>query len=198
MLKPKHLAALELLKENKLSVREIAKCVGFSYEYLNDIMNASEHSGSVGLEFNAEYRKLEQVLDKRIRRNVKEALDLSSNTLKRWLQQLESKKKPTEKQIKLAKDIQMVLSKSRPNVEIGSFSYTKGLSAEDLFNEYKRLKGLAEQAIVRRRVSGLKQGRSGEVHLAPESGSSTEQGSEDTSLRTPPPSEEIPPEFLTD
>jgi transcriptional regulator with XRE-family HTH domain len=198
MLKPKHLAALELLKENKLSVREIAKCVGFSYEYLNDIMNASEHSGNVGLEFNAEYRKLEQVLDKRIRRNVKEALDLSSNTLKCWLQRLESKKKPTEKQIKLAKDIQMVLSKSRPNVEIGSFSYTKGLSAEDLFNEYKRLKGLAEQAIVRRRVQGSKQGRSGEVHLASESGSSAEQSPEDTSLRTPPPSEEIPPEFLTD
>lgn len=183
-LKSKHKAALVLLGENRHTIKDIAKAVGMNHSYLNDIMHGKSNTGNVGQEFSAEYRKIEQELDKRIRRNVKEALDLSSSELRKWLQKIQAKRYKSEKELKLIKDIQMVLSKSRPHIEIGSLSYTKGLSAEDIFNEFKRLTGVARASLIRERVPIAESGRPGKVLVASGPGDTAQEEPEDTSIPT--------------
>jgi len=197
-LKPKHIAALQLLKTKKGTTKEIAKSLGMSYDYLRDLMSGKANTGNVGKEFSAEFREYEKELDKKIRAQTKNCADLTTQILGDWLKIIQNKTTKTKEEVKLVKDIQGVIAKSRPSIEIGTFAYTKGLSAEDLFNEYKRLKGVAQASLIRNRISSSEQGGTGEDYMAPGPGDKTEEISETPPLRTSGPSEEVPPESSSD
>lgn len=197
-LKAKHRAALELLKSNTLTIKEVAKQTGIAYGYLQDMMAGDAKAGNVGLEFHEEYSKIEKEIDKRIKRQTKEGLDLSTKIIHEELLKLEKKQHKSHDDLKIIKDLQMALSKSRPSVEIGHLSYTKGLNAEDLINEFKRLRGIAEAALDRRTVQRIVEGRAGEISLAPGPGDTPKEGEQDSPL---PPSQaprEFPQEPFSD
>jgi hypothetical protein len=61
------------------------------------------------------------------------------------------------------------LGKTQTNVEVNnSFSYTKGLSAEDLIHEFKRLGSLARSTLDGGRIQSVDAGGSGEIPTSTE------------------------------
>jgi len=78
------------------------------------------------------------------------ALELINGILK----EIKSRKKQTLEDQKLVATLMNCLSKSSPNVEINSlsFSNTKGMTPQELIYEFKRLKALSEGATSRAEV----------------------------------------------
>ena len=141
-LSPKHLQALELIRVGEHSYREIAKKVGMSEDVLYDLIAGDTAKvGSSASLFSAEVERI-------LAEKTKEIRALTKATQKNLLCHFQEysnaikNKKPNKETLGMAVSITNALAKSTPNVEIGSFSYTKGLSVEDLVNEFKRLKGL--------------------------------------------------------
>lgn len=170
-LSPKHLEALELIKEGSLSYREIARKIGWGEDHLYDLIAGdTQKCGSSASLF------MEEV-DRIMAKRTKEIRDLTKVVQKNYLcafqehsELVKNKKNRTEEDLKIAVSITNALAKSTPNVEIGSFTYARGLSAEDLISEFRRLKGLAADG---GRVRLAEQGKPGKIPGPEEPGSSS-------------------------
>ena len=172
-LSPKHWKALELLEEGSLSVKEIAKAIGWHEMTLYDLMGGNTaKTGSIGELFYSELRKQHSRNVSKVKHLFKDTQRLSLIKLNQRLRDLQSKK-PTEETAKEICKIMNSLGKAGPSVEISntSYSYTKGLTPEELVHEFKRLGTLARSTLDGGGVSCPKPGRPGTLPPSSERGS---------------------------
>ena len=145
-LTPKHWKALELIEENILSYKQIAEAIGWTPDYLYDLIEGNERktSGLVHL-FQAELNKISQrwqTQEKKVNRSNRFRAQLLINDR---LKVLKRGKVTKEQSLEITK-IMAVLAKSTPNIEM-SLSYYKGLTKEELENEFKKFAAMATRAI---------------------------------------------------
>ena len=183
----KYLKALSLLEAGNLTYREIAKQCSINIDTFYHLIEG-DYKDSVAIQ-----QKFTEILSEIQKRRDKEIKDLLKSNKKethdlinRWLLDQKRVKSVPNKLMPTIVSVANALAKSTPNVEIGSFSYTKGLSVEDIANEWQRLKGLAGSKVVGRGVSRLAEGRTGTSALVDGAGSTAPQEPEDPILRAEP------------
>jgi len=151
-LNKKHLKALDLLKTTDLPIIEIARQSGMSEFHLHDLIKGRGKAGSVAGEFSEHYQKITDELDKKTVIETKELRHLVVSRLREWV---ESATKIPQKMNQIVRkqaiDILNAL-KQQPTYNIGSVSYSRGLSPEDMVNEFRRLSALAESSLDARAV----------------------------------------------
>jgi hypothetical protein len=190
----KYLQALSLLEAGNLTYREIAKQCSINIDTFYHLIEGDyKDSSAIQVKFTAALSEIHKRRDKEIRDLVKSNKKETHLLINRWVLDQKRRKKVGNKLMPTIVSVANALAKSTPNVEIGSFSYTKGLSAEDLVNEWKRLQGVGRGSANRSRVSGLTTGRERESLMAEGAGNTAPQEPEDTVLRAEPGSEAIPP-----
>ena len=170
MLKPNHVKALSLLKDNLLSVKEVAKASNFSETHLYDLIEGNvSKAGNVAALFEKEYRKTMAEVSKRTQKAVKTLQDRLIDDLAKWNDSLPSDPKRLKlREISAKRAILAELNKFDSRIEIGEFHYHTGLSGEDLVNEFKRIKSLVEFAASGKRVSPARSRGAGKVLLGAE------------------------------
>ena len=151
-LNKKHLKALELLKTTDLPITEVAKQSGMSEFHLHDLIKGRGKAGSVADEFSEHYQKVNDEFDKKTAMETKELKYLVVVRLKAWAES--AAKVPQRMSQEVRKQIIDILNalKQQPTYNIGSVSYSRGLSPEDMVNEFKRLSALAESSLDARAV----------------------------------------------
>jgi len=185
-LNKKHLKALELLKTTDLPVIEIARQSGLSEFHLHDLIKGSEKAGPVAQEFSAYYQKVIDNIDKETTLEAKMLRALVVKRLARWVEvATKAPQDMTQIARKQAIDILNAL-KQQPTYNIGSVSYSRGLSPEDMVNEFKRLSALAESSLDARRIRSA--GGGGPRILPAPAGrrNKAKEGEKTPSLRTEP------------
>ena len=175
-LKPKHLKALELLAENDARPADVAKSCGMSVAHLYALMEGKASAGPVAQEFSEEFRKEMDEINKRTEIRVKQLRDKIILKMTRWFDEVaKDAQNITEGKHKQIIDLLNALTKAAPTVSIGAISYSKGLTGEDLVNEFRRLNAIAKTVLDGGRVSGIGQAEpgllppsSGQGHTSPE------------------------------
>jgi predicted DNA-binding protein YlxM (UPF0122 family) len=199
-LNEKHKIVLELYKRNKYSVEDMATKSGFSEQYVNDLIIGTPQAGAIGQEFQAEIRKVNKDIEARISWKNNLCREKLVNKLLSWTdaigggQDLDTKTKH-----KCLVDAINALNKAMPyQVNIENYTWKDGMTTEEAVNEFKRIKGLARAAAIRRRVSefaanGTEQGfvPDGQIGESPED-------SQDTVLPGQPQADGISQEPLLD
>jgi hypothetical protein len=186
-LNEKHWKALELLSDGRMSIKSIAKEIGWSADYLYDLVEGNEQkTGTAGELFSAELRKVDAHLSKVIKSLLKKNKVLAMRLINEVLDNLQSKEKLDLEETRVLTQITNCLAKESPNVEIGnlSFSYVKGLSAEELVHEFNRLRTIASGSSNRGAVQKAFEGRPGILSRSSESGNGNEEQTEDPELRS--------------
>lgn len=140
-LEPKHFKALELIEENTLSIEEIAKSCKMSKNNLYDLIEGRETTGNTGVLFQVELEKVLKKIDRRIKTNSKKLRDTLHRKLEKWAFELPDKLEDSH--IRRAVELLNSVHKALPHIEIGEIHYHKGLSQEDIVNEFKRLSAIA-------------------------------------------------------
>lgn len=147
---PKHWKALELWEEGVLSLKEIAAACGWSSDVLYDLFEGNPTKvGAVAHLFKAEVDKITTRTAQKVRTLVKDNKKLALLMLNNRLKELRKAPIDDESSQELTRILNS-LAKATPTVEIGSYSLsmTKGLTAEELVYEFKRLSALARNASV--------------------------------------------------
>jgi hypothetical protein len=164
-LSEKHWKMLEML-ENDMSRKDVAKAVDVSEMYLGYLCVGNvEKAGKVATLFKTEYTKIME----KSRRETNDLLDsnlkLGQKLMKEVMENIQAKKKKTAEDKKILSMYTNAIAKCKPatNIKNLSFSYTKGLGAEELMHEFKRLTTIAEASFDRRSVSETAEGRAGEL-----------------------------------
>jgi hypothetical protein len=145
-LTPTHWKALELIEENLLTYKQIAETLGWTPAYLYDLIEGNEQktSGLVHL-FQAELAKISQrwqTQEKKLNRSNRFRAQLLLNDRLKTIQ----RGKLTKEQAMEVAKIMGVLAKSTPNVEM-SLTYYKGLTKEELENEFKKFAAMATRQV---------------------------------------------------
>jgi hypothetical protein len=170
----KHLKALELLKDVGMTSAEVGKQSGLSRSSIEKLRIGALSSGAVAAEFNEKYRQQCEEQDKRIAEKAKALKEKMITALDVWFEE-ERKKRDLDKDArKTVVDTIKALTLG-PTYNIGSVSYSKGLSPEDMKSEFRRLKALALVG------GGVREAVSGESGLLPAptgAGSQDEKGPE--------------------
>ena len=148
-LSPKHWKALELIEEGSLSIKAIAQSIGWTDWHLYELMSGNTaKTGSAGELFYSELRKQHTRNVSKVKHLFKDNQRLGLVKLNERLRDLK-KKKPTEDITKEICKIMNALGKAGPSVEItnNSLTYTKGMTPEELRQEFSRLGTLARSAL---------------------------------------------------
>jgi hypothetical protein len=183
-LSSKYLKALSLISEGQLSYREIAIACKINVdEFYGLIEGTNTSSPQVQEKFSEAFDSINKQIDRDIRKLSKTCRKKTLYLIDSYLSKHKQVGKKDTSTVKTLTSIANGLGKVTPNVEIGSFSYTKGLSPEDIYAEFKRLSGLASD---RGTVQAASERGSGEVPVSFRPGSATEEVEEDTLLSAEP------------
>jgi len=174
---PKYWKALELIEEGLLSIKEIAKLVGWSEWTLYELMSGNtQKNGATGELFYTELKKIHSRNVSKVKHLAKDNQKLSLIKLNERLRELKSKK-PTEAITKEVCKIMMSIGKIVPNVEINqSYSFTKGMTPEELIHEFNRLKSVATSTLDGKGVPGSSKGGPGALPAPSFGGSRLPEG----------------------
>lgn len=144
----KHWEALRLIEEGRMSLKDIAKTLGWSSSYFYDLHEGKENCGRIGELFKSELAKQEKKNQNKIKTLTADNKKLALQLLNDFLRQTTVKGISGEDEAKTVSTVFNALAKASPSVEIGSlqYNYTKGLNAEELVHEFTKLKSLAEGA----------------------------------------------------
>ena len=157
--------ALALIEAGELSHKDIASSCGIPLELFYSLCDGTaKNYGTIQEKFTEEYERISRQMDKDIRKLAKSCRKKTLYLIYSYLTKHKDVKKTDKSLVSTLTAIASGLSKVTPNVEIGSFSYTKGLSAEDIYAEFKRLNGLASD---RGAVQAPSEAGTGEVSLPP-------------------------------
>ena len=161
-LSPKHWKALQLIEEGMLSIKEVANVVGWSPWTLYELMSGNiQKTGSTGELFYSELKKMHSRNVSKVKYLAKDNQKLSLIKLNERLRELKDKK-PTEAISKEICRIMTSIGKIAPNVEINqSYSFTKGMTPEELIHEFNRLKSVAGSTLNGTGVQSSESGGSG-------------------------------------
>ena len=139
----KYQKALKFISEGNHSYKDIAKLCGINLSNFYDLIEGTaDNLGTIQEKFTKELEVSRKQTDKEIRDLVKVNKKETQLLIQSWLIDQKKLKKVDNKQMGTLVSVANALAKSTPNVEIGSFSYTRGLSVEDLYAEFTRLNGL--------------------------------------------------------
>ena len=166
-LQPKHWQALKLIEEQNLTIKDIALQCGIGLDIMYDLYEGnSEKLGTLAHIFKAELQKIAHRQSKKISELLKDSKILALYKINEYLKEKKSLKanKPL---VHECTRILNSLAKSTPSVQIDSFSYTQGLTAEDLVNEFTRLGAIAKNALVREGIQSAKPNGSGDLPDSP-------------------------------
>lgn len=159
-LQPKHYKALELWEEGLLSIKEIGKACVIPEEQMYDLFEGnSDKIGEVAHLFKAELEKITSRTSVKIKQLTKDSKMLALYKIDEFLRGQQKKKADPAMMKELVK-IMNSLNKATPGFEVGSISITKGMTKEDLRDEFTRLTALARHALDGGRVSGTRPGGS--------------------------------------
>ena len=164
-LSEKHWKVLEML-DNDMSRADVAKDVGWTKNHLDHLCVGSvEKAGGVATLFKAEYLKIQAKIANETDTLLKSNLKTAQKLMKEVFTDIGSRKKKTDADKKILSMYTNAIAKCQPNVNIKnlSYSYTKGLNAEELMHEFKRLKGIAESSFERGGVPETSPGGAGDV-----------------------------------
>jgi len=164
-LSEKHWKALEMI-DNDMSRKEVAEALGFKKQYLDYLCVGNVgKAGNVATLFKAEYMKIASKVAAETDTLLKQNLKTAQELMKEVFTEISAKKKKTDADKKILSMYTNAIAKCQPNVNIKnlSYSYTKGLSAEELMHEFTRLKGVAESSFDREAVQEPAEGRAGEL-----------------------------------
>lgn len=182
----KHWQALKMLEAGDMSKKDIAAKINVSPEYFSALINGDiSKAGLIADLFKKEYSKIASKREDNIKAAVKENQEVCQAQMRRVLKELQGKKRLNHEEKKLLGLYNNSLNKSTPNVNIKnlSYSYTTGMTPEELIHEFGRLKAIAEGSFERRAVQGAQQGGSGTIPPADERGSELAEDSQDSSVR---------------
>lgn len=174
-LSEKHWKALKLFEDGK-SQKEVAAAIKVSLDYLQDLCYGDvKKTSSVAVLFKKEYQKISDKRDERLKSLVKENQEIVQSLINDVIKDFKSRpstQKLTDEEKKLLNMYNNSLNNSTPAVSIGSlsYSYTQGLTPEDLVHEFVRLKSLTETSFNRRRIQDLGEAGPGEVSPVDEPG----------------------------
>ena len=180
-LSDKHWKALQLIEAGELTLKQIADASGISRQSLYDLYEGdSSKEGEIATLFQVEIRRIERDLVKKIQKLTKSNKKHAHELIQQALVQIKERKVLRAEDMKLIATLNNSIAKSTPNVEIGSltYNYTKGLSAEDLVNEFTRLRTITEGASQRGAVQKTKPGRSGILYTSSSRGDNAEEEQE--------------------
>jgi hypothetical protein len=139
----KHLEALKLLKENKLTAKEVAEKVGLSADHLYDLMAGDSKAGQVGKEFHAELTKINKYITQQTDQLVLQIRNELYDKLARWVKSIKRVNQVSSKtDHKKLMDAINALNKAYPQVNVTQYTYKVGLTPEEMVNEYKRIAGV--------------------------------------------------------
>jgi len=163
-LKPKHYKALELFEEGLLNLAEIGAACGISRDTIYDLFEGNiEKQGEVAALFKEELARVTARTQTRIKEMSKDTKKLAIYQLNDRLRTLNQRKRKTSDDTKEITSILNALAKSTAGIEIGSFSITKGMSPEEIKNEFRRLRVIALSASKRGRILPIDERESGEM-----------------------------------
>lgn len=165
-LSEKHWQALKLLEEGLLSRSEIAKAIGYSRDHLDHLCEGSvEACGKSAILFKEEYQKITKKKDNELKDLFKTNTATAHRLISRVFKDIEGKNKITSDDRKILSMYTNALSRFQPTTSVQnlSYSYTSGLTAEELIHEFKRLKGIAESSFERGPIQSSPEGRTGEI-----------------------------------
>lgn len=194
MLKPNHVKALTLLRENKMSVKDIASACNLSENYLYHLMEGNMKEGNIAAEFHQEYKKVLKEISKRTASNIKTFKDNLIEELMEWNDSLPRGPKLNLHTVKAKREILAELNKATAGIEIGEMHLHSGLSGEDLFNEFKRLKSLVQLSANGRGVPEALKRRSRSVSVSPKRKKQGTEAAEADSVSPEPEAGDIPQE----
>lgn len=146
MLKPNHIKALALLRDNAMSVKEVAAACNLSSEHLYNLMEGAPNAGNAGVLFCQEYKKIKKECSKRTRDNVITLTDRIVEELLEWNASLPKGKKLDLKTVKAKREILSELNKTGAGVETEELHLHSGLTGVELVDEFKRLRSLVDLA----------------------------------------------------
>jgi len=159
----KHLKALSQLKAG-LSVDKIAKTSGLKRSQLFNLIKGDEAGGAVAQEFSEEVKRAEEEQDIKIKKIKK---DLEEQVFSLIGEAIEIQKKAGKVDEKYLKEVGKLFKSGSTTWNVGPVSYSKGLTGEDLLNEYRRLVALADAALERRPVSDTSDSGTGVLPTPP-------------------------------
>ena len=171
-LSPKHWKALELIEEGLLPIVQIARLVGWSEWTLYELMSGNiQKTGTLGELFYSELKKMHARNVSKVKHLTKDTQRLALIKLNERLRELKASP-PTETITKEICKILVSIGKIVPNIEINqSYSFTKGMTPEELVHEFNRLKSVAESTLDAKGVQSSKQGGSGALPTLTKRGS---------------------------
>ena len=176
----KYLDALNLISEGNLSFKQIAHTCNIGETTFYDLVEGNYTDGPlIQAKFTSALNDINKRRDKEIRDSIKSCKKKTYYLIDSFLANFKSVKKTDEKLISTLTSVANALAKSTPNVEIGSFSYTQGLSAEDIIHEFNRLTAAAFE---RRGLQRANQGGSGQIPDSTGQNRIAEEKSEDPLL----------------
>ncbi len=155
------------------SRKEISQAIGVSEDYLQSlILGNIAKAGQVADIFKKEWQKIEDLRDEKIKSLIKENTEIVQSQLKRVAKEIVSKKKltATEKHWLIKANTSLTSNKPAVNIKSLSYSYTQGLSVQDIAHEFTRLKAIAESSFDRRPVQITGTEGSGSLSASDESG----------------------------
>ena len=172
-LSPKHWKAIKLIEEGRTMMKEIAEMCGFKKDYLYKLYEGHDCTGGTGQLFHAEIEKISKKSEKEIERLLKENKKLAMRVINDVLIRHAALDYHTDDDAKLISTLNNSLNKASPSTQINatSYTYTRGLSAEDLMHEFNRLTSLVRQTPDRRGVPETRSRISGAISESSESGS---------------------------
>jgi hypothetical protein len=163
-LKPKHYKALELFEEGILNIKEIAKACGINERVMYQLFEGDvERMGEIAALFKEELARITARTSVRIRELTKDTKKLGIYQLNERLRTLNQKKTKTTADTREITSILNSLAKTTSNVEIGTFSITKGMTPEEIRDEFKRLQAIARAASIRGRILPVEPGEPGQI-----------------------------------
>jgi len=194
MLKPNHMKALALLRENALSVKEIAAACKISADHLYGLMEGAAAQGDAGVLFSQEYKKIKKECSKRTKANVVTLTDRIVEDLLEWNESLPDGKDLDLKEVRAKKEILDSLTKVGAGVEIGELHLHQGLTGGELVDEFKRIRSLVELAAKGGRVSEAIRRRPGVLPVSSEGTLKRAKGETSSLLPPEPETGDIPQE----
>jgi len=168
-LSEKQWKALKLFEIGGLSRKEIAAQIGWKDDYLNELCAGDIERGGLSADlFKKEYDQIAEKRDENIKALTREGTEAALTNILSSLKKLQEKEKSeelTDNEIKMSGTLLNAISNNAPAVSIKnlSYSYTAGLTAEDLIHEFVKLKSITEASFNRRRVQRTGETGSGEV-----------------------------------
>lgn len=194
VLPEKYRKALQLIEAGNHSYREVARLCGIGEKSFYDLVEGrAKANDRIQEMFTKELTEITRRVDKEIKDLIKKNKKTTHYLIDNWLTDQKRRKKVSGKLMPTIVSVANALAKSTPNVEIGSFTYQKGLSAEDIANEWKRLKGIADAGVDRRGVRGFTPGGTREGLMAEGAGDRAPEEPEDPILPAEPETGEFSP-----